>query len=455
MSNSPDRSESLPAAREQSLHRLVRFVGLSQGVQPLLTFGVSVLIARALGPEGRGAYGLVVTTVSVLPLVVGFGLVHSIRYWAARGRVDRGSLVRTTTLLGAGLGALSGGIVAASWLAGTPSWLVPEGLGAAGAVAFAAVLFAAVLRGFWTNFLAGLERYGYGTWGANAAMAAQVAVLFVLWRLDRVSLDAVIVALAVQFAAAALLFPALAGSEIRAALRAPALPRSEVREMFRYGGWQYLSSLLMQTNMRINVFLLVALGGLHETGLYTAVLGPANFLQLVASPFNLVLTARTARRQDDPAFPARVAGALRLVTVLMLAIAVGAAAVAPVLLPWVFGEEFADAVLPFWLLLPGAIANSIVLAIAQYLQGAKRPDLNTRVSAVGAVLTVVLNALFIPFFGASGAALAYTLSFVAAGAFAVGAFLRVSELPLAELLRFRRADWAPLARVAGLSRLRR
>jgi O-antigen/teichoic acid export membrane protein len=113
-----------------------------------------------------------------------------------------------------------------------------------------------------------------------------------------------------------LLFLVIARREIPEAIGAPVLPMGIAREMLRYGWWQYLSTLLLQVNMRFNVFLLAALGDLYQTGLYTAVLGPASVLSMLSSPLVLVLLPRTARRFEDSAFPYRVAGALRLIVIL-------------------------------------------------------------------------------------------------------------------------------------------
>ena len=125
-------------------------------------------------------------------------------------------------------------------------------------------------------------------------------------------------------------------------------------------------------------------------------IGPANFLGLIATPLNLVLSARTTRRSDDPTFPPRVAGALRLIAVVTSAAGAAAAVAAPWLLPFVFGERFREAVEPFWLLIPGVLAFSLVRIVNQYLAGAKRPQWNTGISATGAVFTVGLSLWWIP-----------------------------------------------------------
>lgn len=440
---------------ERGLHQLLRSVAAGTWVLPFLTLGISVLVARALGPEGRGAYGVVVATIAVVPVVLTAGFEYAVRYWTARGEVERPAILKAATVLALGVGALAGGLVLASWSADWPGWLVPPSLGVVGAGALAATLLLTPLKAVWVNYWVGFERYGWTIWGPVAATAVQLAVLAAWAAFRELSLDAAVVAFGVQMAVTLALFVALARNDLGRAARAPALPAREMRGMLRYGLWQYLSVLLMQINLRGIVYLLAALSTLHETGLFTAVLGPAGFLYLLAAPLGHVLSARTTRRTGDASFPLRVASALRVVVAVSLAAAVAAAVVAPALLVAIFGERFRAGVPVFWILLPGVVAFSPVRVVSQYLAGAKRPEWNTTVSAVGAAITLGLSALWVPSLGAVGAALATTTAQIVSGAVAAGAFLRVSGLRLGDLLVPHLRDWEPVGQVVGLPLRRR
>ncbi|MGE4608329.1 MAG: polysaccharide biosynthesis C-terminal domain-containing protein [Myxococcota bacterium] len=431
---------------------MIRFVGPSVALRPVLTIGVSVLIARTLGPDGRGAYGVAATALAVLPLICSLGLESAIRYWSARGEVSPHSILRTVTALALLVGVLVAGIGVICFTLRSPDWLVPESVGPLGATAICLALGFTSLKSFWGNFLVGQERYGYTTWGNNIASVIQLCVLVVWWQWAGMSLDAALVALGVQILVTLPLFFAFGARDLWHALRAPFMSRGELRQMLGFAVWEWLGELLTQTNLRLNIFMLAALGGLHETGLYTAVLGPASFLLLLATPLNLVLSARAARRKEDLEFPQRVAGAMRLVLVISSVAAVIGAVLATPVLPFVFGERFVDAVPVFQLLLPGIVALSLNRLVAQYLAGVRRPEWNTRIAGLGAVLTVALNALLIPPFGAGGAAVATSIANVASLFLSFFAFLRVSRLPLRDLMAFRRSDWVPLVRVLGPSK---
>jgi O-antigen/teichoic acid export membrane protein len=438
--------------REKSLHDLVRFVSVSTLITPAITLGVSMVIARALGPEGRGAYGIIVTAVSILPTLLGLGFDFAVRYWSARPDNDTHAVLKTTTALGSLIGGVGGGLILLCGWLGYPEWLIPAGLSTEGIWIYASVIFVSSLTGLWGNYLMGLERYGYATYGRNLAMAVQVVALVGFWLFGTVTLEIALAALALQLAIIFGLFFALEGSSFRRSLRSRLLPRPELNDMLRYAWWQYLSSMLIQTNMRLNIFLLVALQGLYETGLYTAVLGPAGLLWVLAAPLIRVLSVRSTRRSEDPEFPQRVAGAMRVTLLITTLGGIAAATVAPLVIPLLFGEKFVDAVEPFWVLIPGTIAFSVCRVVVQYLAGVKRPKWNSVISGVGAAVTLGMSLVLIPPLGASGAAAATSIAYFASTAVSLFAFVRVSGLPIGELMAFRVSDWSPLLRVLGIGR---
>jgi Na+-driven multidrug efflux pump len=89
--------------------------------------------------------------------------------------------------------------------------------------------------------------------------------------------------------------------------------------------------------------------------------------------------------------------------------------------------------------------------ISGYLAGAKRPEWNSYVGGVGAILTILLSILLIPRHGAVGAAIRTSAAYLGAALVAITGFLRVSGLGIRELLAFKASDWASLGHVFGIS----
>jgi O-antigen/teichoic acid export membrane protein len=74
----------------------------------------------------------------------------------------------------------------------------------------------------------------------------------------------------------------------------------------------------------------------------------------------------------------------------------------------IFTPEFLPAVLPLIILIIGTVTYGILVSLGSIFAGVGRPDLTLKVTAVGAVGNILLNAVFIPLYGIIGAATATT-----------------------------------------------
>jgi O-antigen/teichoic acid export membrane protein len=82
------------------------------------------------------------------------------------------------------------------------------------------------------------------------------------------------------------------------------------------------------------------------------------------------------------------------------------------LLPIVYGPSFQSAVEPAHILLLGLAAEGVAGVITAFLYGIGRPGLNSIAMGSGVVVTVALDLLLIPRFGAVGAAVASSAAYV-------------------------------------------
>src|SRR5262249_57857102 len=94
------------------------------------------------------------------------------------------------------------------------------------------------------------------------------------------------------------------------------------------------------------------------------------------------------------------------------------------------GEAFAGAGTPLRLLLPGIVVYAPVTTLVVYLSVRRgRPRLSLAVSVVGLVATLVAALVLIPRYGASGAAAASAVGYLAGAALACVFFVRLTREP--------------------------
>ena len=109
-----------------------------------------------------------------------------------------------------------------------------------------------------------------------------------------------------------------------------------------------------------------------------------------------------------------------------LAVVVGVAA--PFLIPLLFGDDFEPAWKPLALLLPGVVVYGPVTILVVYLSVRHaRPNLSLAVAVAAAAVTAGLSLVFIPRYGAEGAAVASTIGYAVGATLAWLLFRRVAR----------------------------
>ena len=108
--------------------------------------------------------------------------------------------------------------------------------------------------------------------------------------------------------------------------------------------------------------------------------------------------AGVARRQGEREAVARLAAsALRATALAACPVFLGLAAVAPILVPWVFGEEWAPAVPVVQLLMLLGLRTSAATVQVAVIRATGRADLHLRATVIGLAITAALCAAAAPF----------------------------------------------------------
>jgi len=183
------------------------------------------------------------------------------------------------------------------------------------------------------------------------------------------------------------------------------------RRIYMFGTRGQLGSLLSLFNLRLNFVFIAAIAGPAALGIYAVAAKYAEVLRVVPIAANWVLYPRFARSEADVAsassrwFIPR-AGAVTAGIALPLALAAGA------IVPFLFGQAFAGAVLPAQILLVGLAAEGAAGVMTAYLFARGRPGLNSLAAGTGLAMTLVLDVILIPRMGAVGAAIASSVAYL-------------------------------------------
>jgi len=178
-------------------------------------------------------------------------------------------------------------------------------------------------------------------------------------------------------------------------------------------------------NLRLDVAILGALVGPGTLGVYAVASKFAEMLRLPGLAVTYVLYPRLAARDRTDAAKA-VAALLPRAVVLTSLAALPLAAAVP-LLPYVYGHEFASAMVPAYILLLGLIGEGAAGLVSAYLYAVGRPGANSLALGVSVVVTIVLDVTLIPRFYAVGAATASAVAYLVSSAALVACYFVVRK----------------------------
>jgi len=367
-----------------------------------------LLVARALGPVGRGDVAFLTTIAILTSNLATLGVEQANANLTGRRPELRASLATNSLLLAlllgvAAAGAVAGLIAAFPALAGESEpalrWLV------------LAALPALVLK----LYLDYSVRADYGYAYANVAWSLEaITNVTVNGTLFALGLLSVGTAVATWLAGQLLATLVLLAFIVR---RAAGFGRPDLglaRHALGFGLKTHAGRIMTLGNYRLDQWFVGAISGSRELGLYSVAVAWAEALFYL--PTALTLAQRPDLVRASPAEAARqAAAATRVALLVTLPTAIGFALAAPFLTVVVFGEEFRESIPQLRVLAFGGFGIVLLKLLGNALTAQGRPLRATAGVGVAFVATVALDIALIPPYGGLGAAIASTAAYSAAG----------------------------------------
>lgn len=206
----------------------------------------------------------------------------------------------------------------------------------------------------------------------------------------------------------------------------PAFNRDIWKELIRKGIVFAIALFVINVNYRLNTILLGYFQKAENVGVFSVGVNFAEVLKEVPLAIGLVLFSRSANWQKHELSEGikKVALLSRVLFLLMFIVAGFVGIAVTILIPFLYGSAFANSVTVTWILLPGIVVLSIFLVINLFVAGQGRPDLSIKAFAPAIIINVLIAVWAMPRWGANGAALASSVSFICATLFFVFIFRR-------------------------------
>jgi O-antigen/teichoic acid export membrane protein len=404
----------------------------------------SILLARLLGPAGKGEVTLALLLPAMVGLFTNLGVGPAAAYLIGSRRFPANDVIDSLVGFWLSVCVL---LVPAYVAAAALGWFAPLTPG----VQRGLLLFSALML----PFSLGRQYLGYAVLGQQrfvrynftqviGGSANLLGIALLVWAWSLGAMGAVTAAVAGE---------ALCLAYLLVVLREhwsgrPAMSRPILREAVSFGLRGQIGNILQFFNYRLDVILLGNFRDLREVGLYSLAVSLGEFIWYIPSASAMVIFPRTS---------ASVEGASRFtpqvfrVTAALTFFAAGClAALSQWLIVLVFGGAFRASVSPLLLLLPGIVCLGAAKVLSADLSGRGLPQYNALGSLLTLVVTVGLDLLLIPIYGMNGAAVASTLAYFVTLIYTLCAYARLAGVRISELLRLDREDlravWVVLRR---------
>ena len=433
--------------------RFTKHVASTFAVRLLMT-GNSVLagiiVARWLGAEGLGQLAVINVAVGTLVQIASLGLPSANTYFLSQDDRQLRAAAMNSLVFALLLGVLLAlGLVGiARW---RPEWLgfIPPKLIAIAALSLPFQLL--TLIGL--NIFLALGRIAHfnlmdlagQTFVLINALLALIVMRGGLWML--VSLNTVS---SVLLGVAMIVLIGLHAVRLKQA--APwRLDFSLLRRMLSYGLKFHISILAGALIFRADLLVVNHFRGPGEAGVYSVASQVALMLMLLPGVIATLLFPRVTGEQDLTGETTCLVSRHTAVLLLFCCIA---AIPFSYLLPLLYGEAFADVTTQLLILLPGVYLIGVESVLVQHLNSIGLPRTIPLSWIATLIVNIVLVFIFVPRFGARGAAVASTLSYALIFALIAYYFASTTGKPISDALILRGHELRGLLRLGRFRSLR-
>lgn len=396
----------------------------------------SVILARTLGPEGRGAYAAILTWPNVIAILGILGLNQSVVFWSARKPGEARLIVSTGTALAL---AILAPVLVVAWLA-MPFLLraqAPETVAAAGTF----VIVYGFANAAWLVAIGALQGLRlFGAW--NRIRVGQSVLWLVVLATTVTLVPANPALLSLLFALSFLVSVPWALAALGGGAPGPWAPSASlVRPLLRYGILGWTATVPIYLNRRLDQLMMAAFVEPRLLGFYAVASNMSLLISSVISSVANVALPHVASTADSGARLDSIRRYIRFSVVAGLLCGGVMVAAIPVVIPIVFGFGFAPSILPALILVPVSVLQGVATVTEDILLGLDRARSVAWAEGAGVAVTLGGLAWALPRYPLVGAAATLLVTYAVVLLLALRECARHVGGTVRELVVPTRSDW--------------
>lgn len=406
----------------------------TQIIGVILGLASAIIIARVLGPSGKGAYTLIILVPTLLATFGTLGIGVANLYFVGKRKYKLADITSNSVVLASGLGILFAATFLAYFYYFQPSFL--KGADPLCVLIATLVLPFSLLTAYFSHILLGEQKINkYNLIHLVQISSFLVFLLFFLIIIERSVLSVImawVFATLVTTITSILLVRRL--TPIGLSFHFPLF-----KDSIKFGIQGYVGNAISLLVYRVDMFMVNFFMGVTFVGYYSVAVALAETLWYFPGAVGMVILSRTPRLNSEEAneFTPKIC---RNTIFLTLLAAVLLFVFGKIIINLFFGASFLPALKPLWIILPGIVTLSISKVLDNELIGRGKPIIGTIGAAISLAVNIPLNLLLIPMWGIEGAAFASTVSYSLTAVWSLIAFMRISQNSLFDTIIIKPQD---------------
>lgn len=398
----------------------------------IIGFSSGIILARVLGPDGRGIFSSLLVYPTIIVSLLTLGINQSIVYYIGTKKYSESEIIGVAFLL---LFILS--IFGTFLSIGIFSYVKNPNYNQTLILLASLTVPAQLTLNYFYGILIGkqqIDKY-------NKIISLLPVITFVLIIVFVIFGRIYIVgaALATLLAQIGLAIYALRSIKKECSLKIRYLP-DLIKKMSSLGLIYALSLFILNLNYRVDIIILENLSNPTEIGQYTIGVSFAELLWQLPAAFGTVIFSYSANSRDPNKFSHDLAKVLRIIFPVVLIGSIIIYYSSDYFIPFLYGKEYIPSIKMLKILLPGIVMMSFFKIINMDLAGKGKPYVTITLFFPALLINIILNILLIPNFGGCGSAFASTVSYTIASASILYYYLKITQLGLNDILICKKGD---------------
>ncbi|HEC79095.1 MAG TPA: hypothetical protein ENI34_08155 [candidate division WOR-3 bacterium] len=393
-----------------------------------LTVLAGIIIARFLGPAGKGSLTLIVLIATTMKLLGGMGMEFANVYYASKERKSLPNIISNNIVVW----LFSTTVLICIFILARPFLCTsilknihPQ------IINFAIIVFPFILGyGFVQTLFQGLEKFKEYNILRISEPVTKLTLVVLLIIVFKLNIKGGFIAILLSYVVPVILSIVLIKNYVKYPL---SINKKHLVKSIKYGLKGQVGIFFQFFNYRLDMFLVSYYLDIREVGLYALSVVIAEFLWYIPNSISVTLFPKVSAKDTRSANEFTRKVSRTSITIMLMAGSV-ICLVAPFLIRIFYGERFIESVIPLRILIPGVIAFGMVKILTGHLHGRGKPQYGSIVTVCSLLLTILFDLLLIPRLGITGAALATTFAYLFSFVLTLVFFVNVTGLSLKEIL---------------------